>query len=138
MRKVLKKEPISAEQMRRTAKALPEFNRKQRPLIIPDLPSLRFLWCDGNGKPGKRAFFFSLARFVALIYIIACMIDPKLFIGELAIFIGAVLGETGVNHYQNERLMTRNYSIPGGMPTEILPPIPGKNRPPKLYPGSGI
>lgn len=102
MRKVLKKEPITAEQMRKDARALPEFNkppRRRRSIA----EKMSFLWCDGNGKPGKRALFFSLTYLVALGYVVWSMFNPAAFSESVAFFISAILGGTGVGYIHNER-----------------------------------
>ncbi len=105
-RKVLKKEQLTADQVRDSAKSLPAFNAKPKrnfQSLNFHLSGLKFLYCDGNGKPGKRAFFFSLSRIVALIYIVYCMTVPFSFNEALALFIIGVIGESGLNHYKNER-----------------------------------
>ncbi|HOW82570.1 MAG TPA: hypothetical protein PK573_08425 [Spirochaetota bacterium] len=105
-RKVLKKEQLTADRVRESAKSLPAYNEQPKryfPRMGFHLSGLKFLYCDGNGKPGKRAFFFSLSRIVALTYIVYCMAVPFSFNEALALFIIGVIGESGLNHYKNER-----------------------------------
>jgi len=64
---------------------------------------IRFFYTTSQGKFSKRAFFFSLFAFVALIYIILGMIDTMRFNEGLSLFILGCNGAFGLNYYANER-----------------------------------
>jgi len=87
------------KKLKEKSKSLPVYSEN------PDgtfMSKIKFLWCDNKGKVGKRAFFFSLSRLLAVFYAIVCIIRIDMFNAALATFISGLLAETGINYYKNE------------------------------------
>lgn len=63
----------------------------------------RFFYVTGGGKFSRRAFFFSLFAFIAVVYVILCMAFPDQFNEGVGAFIFGCNAAFGLNYYQNEK-----------------------------------
>lgn len=64
--------------------------------------SLKFFWITSGGNFSRRAFFFSLFGFIAVIYVILCTAGIIRFHEGLSMFIIACNAAFGFNYYKNE------------------------------------
>ncbi len=78
---------------------VPKFNEKEKEK--ERFFRLRFFCTGAGGRFSKRAFFFSLFAFIAIIYIVYSLISMT-FNAELGVFIFGCNAAFGLNYYQNE------------------------------------
>ncbi len=64
---------------------------------------VRYFWLTGSGKFSRRAFFFSVFGFIAVAYVILCMVSPAKFHEGVATFIFGCNAAFGFNYYKNEQ-----------------------------------
>jgi hypothetical protein len=64
---------------------------------------IRFFYVSGTGKFSRRAFFFSLFAFIAVVYVIISMAYPARFSEGVAAFILGCNTAFGINYYKNEK-----------------------------------
>lgn len=64
---------------------------------------VRYFYVTSGGKFSRRAFFFSLFAFIAVAYVILCMVSPAKFHEGVAAFIFGCNTAFGINYYKNEK-----------------------------------
>jgi|GEM_PF-7125495 len=75
---------------------------------------LNYFWITSGGNFSRRAFFFSLFGFIAVIYTVLCISGFVRFNDGLSLYILACNAAFGFNYYKNEseKKGTMNADIP--------------------------
>jgi hypothetical protein len=88
---------INAVKLRNEASGIPRFDDN------PGRIRVRYFYVTGSGNFSKRAFFFSVFAFIAVIYTVLCLCRAVDFSIELSGFILACNTAFGINYYANEK-----------------------------------